>query len=71
MVDALWEAVIADVGRPVVAAAPARGALLYAPLEAAETLRTTARHLRRMAPWPLPLLQVRRTARGWAALEPD
>ena len=69
VVDALWEAVVADVGGPVVATAPARGALLYAPLEAVDTLRSTARHMRRMAPWPLPLVVMRRAARGWAAVE--
>jgi len=69
VVDALWQAVVADVGGAVVAAAPARGALLYAPVDALDTLRTTARHLRRMAPWPLPLLALERSRRGWTSTD--
>lgn len=51
----LWEAVVHSAGGPVVVAAPARGALVYAPLAEVDALKQTARHLRRMAPWPLPL----------------
>jgi hypothetical protein len=52
----LWKAVVHSAGSPVVVAAPARGALLYAPLHELAALKETARHLRRMAPWPLPLV---------------
>lgn len=65
VVDALWQAVLADVRAPILAAAPARGALLYAAEADREALHTTARHLRRMAPWPLPLRVLRRLERGW------
>ena len=52
----LWRAVVKAAGGPVVVVAPARGALLYASVPEVDALLQTARHLRRMAPWPLPLV---------------
>lgn len=65
----LWQAVARAVGEPVLACASNRGALLYAPSAAATQLRHTARQLRRMAPWPLPLELLLWTGEGWRAVE--
>ena len=61
----LWQAVVHAEGTPVVVAAPARGALVYAPVAAADALRQTSRHLRRMAPWPLPLVWLETDGAAW------
>jgi hypothetical protein len=62
----LWQAVVQAVGGPVVVAAPARGALVYASVAAADALQQTARHLRRMMPWPLPMVVLVTNGAGWA-----
>lgn len=70
VLPALWEAVVRSVGGTVVVAAPARGALLFAPAAAVGALHQTARHLRRMDPWPLPLVVLATRGSGFAVVEP-
>jgi len=65
----LWEAVARSVGGPVVVAAPARGTVLYAPAADLESLTQMAVHMRRMDPWPLPMVTLTSRGGAWAVVE--
>mgnify|MGYP000318107392 CR=1 FL=1 len=65
----LWQAVVRSVGGMVAVSAPARGALLFAPVAAVAVLHQTARHVRRMAPWPLPMVVLGTGGEGFGVVE--
>jgi len=69
VLPSLWQAVVRAVGGPIAVMAPARGALLYAPLAQAGALWQMARQVRRMDPWPLPPVLLVHRGEGWEARE--